>query len=462
MNSLQVNDTICALATPMGTGAIAVVRVSGNRSLEAVSQLFIPAGPKNLLEIAGHQAVFGRMKDGEQLLDEVLLTVFRAPRSFTGEDGVEISCHASPYIIQRLLQLLHEQQIRLAKPGEFTQRAFLNGRMDLSQAEAIADLIAAENQAAHRVALDQLRGGFSGKLKQLRQELIDFAALVELELDFTEEDVEFVDRSQLLALLNRLEKEIERLSTSFATGQAIKEGIPVAIVGEPNVGKSTLLNALFQEEKALVSDIAGTTRDSIEDTLVLDGLKFRFIDTAGIRETTDHVEQLGIARTFEKIRRAAMVLYMVDLGMPLTGHVQALERIRQEAGDRPVLIVLNKRDRFGSEEAEAMLQSEGRLLVISAREELGLHELREALLEECRLHYRFQEEVIVTNVRHQGELQAAGVALQAVHRGLTEGLSGEFIAMDIRLALEHLGHITGEIGTEELLGSIFSRFCIGK
>lgn len=455
-------DTICALATPSGLGALSVIRISGNRSMEVLDEIFKAVSKKKASDYKAYQAAFGHIYDGDEFLDEVIALFFKAPRSFTGEDSVEISCHASPYIVQRILQLLHRNDVRLAKAGEFTQRAFLNGRMDLSQAEAVADVIAAESQAAHRVAFNQLRGGFSKKLKDLRQEFIDFAALVELELDFSEEDVEFADRTQLFTLLQSIEKEIDSLSNSFATGQAIKNGIPVSIVGEPNVGKSTLLNALFQEEKALVSHIAGTTRDSIEDSIVLDGLKFRFIDTAGIRDTDDHVEKLGIERTFQKIERSAIVLYMIDLGSSFEGHEEALKRIRKVAIDKPILIVLNKADQYSAEAAIERFDTKLPTLIISAKEETGLQELRERLLLECRNRYHFQEDVIVTNARHQGELEASSSALQTVKQGLEEGISGEFIAMDIRKALEHLGNITGEIGNEELLGSIFSRFCIGK
>jgi tRNA modification GTPase len=350
---------------------------------------------------------------------------------------------------------------RMARAGEFTQRAFLNGKMDLSQAEAVADLIASESEAAHRVALQQLRGGFAKQLKELRQNFIDFAAMIELELDFSEEDVEFADRSQLRTLLLRIETEVERLSSSFSTGQAIKDGIPVCIAGAPNAGKSTLLNALLQEEKALVSQVPGTTRDSIEDVLLIDGLKFRLIDTAGIRSTDDQVEQMGIDRTYQKMEQAALVLFLIDLGAAEDVHQQSLKELNEIAPDKIVRVVLNKVDAHPEQQAQKIFEK-WECLSISAKMQNGLTELKSAISQACSAHFSVNEHSLVANARHHGELQCSLEALSAVRAGLDDRLSGELIAQDMRRALEHLGNITGEIASDELLGSIFSRFCIGK
>ena len=456
------NDSICALSSPPGLGAIALIRLSGKDTFKIVDQVFKAASKKKLQDSASHKALFGGIYEGDELIDEVLCTLFHQGRSFTGEESAEISCHGSPFVQQKILSLLIEKGARLARAGEFTQRAFINGRMDLSQAEAVADLIASENEAAHRVALNQMRGGFSKKLEALRQELIDFAALVELELDFTEEDVEFADRVKLFQLLDRIEEEIDRLTESFATGNAIRNGIPVAIVGEPNVGKSTLLNSLLKEEKALVSDIAGTTRDYIEDILIISGLKFRFIDTAGIRETQDIIETMGIHRTFQKIKESSIILYMVDISRSLEGHQAALARIRKEAPNVPILLLLNKADIGNVEPVLAYFKNEKHTIAISAKEQHGLDILSNTLIEMSNEQYALKEEIVVTNVRHQAELKSARLDLGSVRRGLEDRISGEFLAMDIRKALGHLGSITGQVSNEEILGSIFGRFCIGK
>ncbi len=455
-------DTICAVSTAPGPAAVALLRLSGSRCFEiAQSLLFWPSG-KPIGHFPARRAVLLHVVYNNQLIDEALATAFYGPASYTGEDSLELACHGSAFIQQQLLESLIENGARLAKAGEFTQRAYLNGKLDLSQAEAVADLIAAENRAAHRIALKQMRGGFSHKLAQLRQELIDFAALLELELDFAEEDVEFADRQRFNRLLDHIELEINALTKSFGTGNAIKNGIPVAIVGEPNVGKSTLLNALLQEEKALVSDIAGTTRDAIEDVLVIEGLKFRFIDTAGIRETTDVIESMGIHRTFQKIREAAAILYMVDLSRPLSGHTAALEKIAAEAPDVPTLIVLNKADLHPAEHALKHFGAFEDRVVVSAKNQNNLEGLVSWLVKQSQNRYDLSNEVVVSNVRHLAELKAAMHDLQTLREGLEQQISGEFLAQDLRKALEHLGNITGNIQNEEILGSIFGRFCIGK
>lgn len=456
-----MDDKVCALSTSTGSGALAIIRASGVDCLLPLKAFFSISKAREKTDWKGHRAYFGTIGEEDNTIDEVLLTTFLAPHSFTGEDSFEISCHASSYIVQQILALLMRHGFRMARAGEFTQRAFLNGKMDLSQAEAVADLIASESAAAHRVALQQLRGGFAVQLKDLRQDFIDFAALIELELDFSEEDVEFADRSQLKALLMRIETEVERLSNSFSTGQAIKEGIPVCIAGAPNAGKSTLLNALLQEEKALVSMVPGTTRDSIEDVLLIDGLKFRLIDTAGIRSTEDQVEKMGIDRTYQKIDQAALVLFLIDLGAAEDVHQQSLKELNEMAPDKIVRVVLNKADAHPEQQTRKIFEK-WECLSISAKMQNGLTELKSAISQACSTHFSVNEHSLVANARHHSELQSSLEALSAVRAGLDDGLSGELIAQDMRRALEHLGNITGEIASDELLGSIFSRFCIGK
>lgn len=457
----QMDDKVCALSTSVGSGALAIIRASGAGCLLPLNAIFSTPNAHKQIEWQGHRAYFGSIGEEGSSIDEVLLTTFIAPHSFTGEDSFEISCHASGYIVQQILDLLMRHGFRMARAGEFTQRAFLNGKMDLSQAEAVADLIASESEAAHRVALQQLRGGFAKQLKELRQNFIDFAALIELELDFSEEDVEFADRSQLRTLLLRIETEVERLSSSFSTGQAIKDGIPVCIAGAPNAGKSTLLNALLQEEKALVSQMPGTTRDSIEDVLLIDGLKFRLIDTAGIRSTDDQVEKMGIDRTYQKMEQAALILFLIDLGAAEDVHQQSLKELNEIAPDKIVRVVLNKADAHPEQQARKIFDK-WECLSISAKMQNGLTELKSAISSACSAHFSVNEHSLVANARHHGELQSSLEALSAVRVGLDDRLSGELIAQDMRRALEHLGNITGEIASDELLGSIFSRFCIGK
>ena len=456
------NDTICALATPAGVGAIAVIRLSGEDALTVVDAVFkSPNEKKKLANQKGYTVHFGQIVKGDEVLDEVLATVFKAPHSFTGENSVEISCHGSPLIQNKILQLLIENGARMADPGEFTMRAFMNGKMDLSQAEAVADLIAAENDAAHKVALQQMRGGFSKEIAGLREELINFASLIELELDFAEEDVEFADRTRMSGLLETISVVLLRLIQSFALGNVIKNGIPVAIVGAPNAGKSTLLNALLNEERAIVSEIAGTTRDTIEDEIHLGGITFRFIDTAGLRQTADEIESIGIRKAFEKIDQARVVLYLFDASAPPADLQTHLHEIVARAGNKPVLVLATKIDKGI---ADLDLDLKGlRLLNISAKTKAGIEELHHALLEVVGIAAISNNEVIVTNTRHYEALQKSLVAIDLVKEGISHQLTTELLASEVREALRHLGNITGAIEVDrDILGNIFSKFCIGK
>lgn len=442
-----MNETICALATAPGVGAIAVIRVSGPDTFEKVSAIF---KGKNLKDVPGNTVVFGTIRDGEKVVDEVLISVFKGPKSFTKEDTVEISTHGSDYIIRYVLKLLVKQGCRMAMPGEFTQRAFLNGQFDLVQAEAVADLIAADSEAAHKLAMNQLRGGFSKKLAELREKLIHFASLVELELDFGEEDVEFADREDLRQLILKLEAQIKPLIDSFENGNAIKEGIPVAIIGPPNAGKSTLLNALLNEEKAIVTAIAGTTRDVIEDVLFLGGVKFRIIDTAGIRETEDVVESMGIERSLKAMEKADILLLLFDNEQDR----KVMEALVNELpDDKKKVWVQTKIDLEGT---SRLADSWG----ISAKTGEGLDELKAQLIDLARVVS--QADSTLTNVRHFEQLTKTYLALEDVLEGLSMQVTGDFLAQDIRMALHHLGEITGTITTDDLLANIFSKFCIGK
>jgi len=443
---IQQQEPICAIATPSGVGAIGVVRISGAGAVELVNRLF---KGKNLLEAQSHTIHFGTICDSIQVIDEVLVSVFKSPRSFTKEDVVEISCHGSDYIIQQILKLLVRQGARLAKSGEFTQRAFLNGQFDLVQAEAVADLIAADSAAAHQTAIRQLRGGFSKQLATLRQELIHFASLIELELDFGEEDVEFANRDDLKALIVKLQRTIRPLIESFDFGNALKEGVPVAIIGAPNVGKSTLLNALLNEEKAIVTPIAGTTRDIVEDLLFMDGIKFRIIDTAGIRETQDLVESIGIERSKKAIENADIVLLIYD-------SQATYDEILPLAKDKKTIWVRNKIDQDTHEK-----YLHGNSIGISAKTALGLEQLKTQIVEKFRTQ-NTKPETTITNVRHYEHLLKTNQALSDALNGLNMNITGDFLAQDIRLALHHLGEITGQIVNDDLLANIFSKFCIGK
>ena len=463
----HTQDTICAIATAQG-GAIGVIRISGPEAISITAQHFRPIGGAPLTERKARTAVFGHLiaTDG-YMLDEVLVTLFRAPHSYTGEDSVEISCHGSSYILQQALRLLIDSGCRLAAPGEYTQRAFLNGKMDLSQAEAVADLIASTSAATHRLALSQLRGGFSKELATLRDKLLHLTSLMELELDFSDhEELEFADRSELSQIADEIERVISRLAHSFNVGNAIKNGVPVAIIGETNVGKSTLLNALVGEERAIVSDIHGTTRDVIEDTVNLRGITFRFIDTAGIRQTTDVVESIGIERTYQKMQQASIVLWMIDASLSSEANSEFKIQHSELIEDKPLLLLFHKADRITPEEREALLQSyadvDAPKLFISAKEHLGLDALESHLVEAAALPDISQSDVIVTNARHYEALTHALDSIHRVQDGLAMQLSGDFVSQDLRECIHYLSDIVGEVSTDSVLQNIFKHFCIGK
>ncbi|GAB3728372.1 tRNA uridine-5-carboxymethylaminomethyl(34) synthesis GTPase MnmE [Spirosoma lituiforme] len=455
-------EPIAALATAPGIGAIAVLRVSGEGAIALTNRLF---KGKDLTKQASHTAHFGTLRtETGGLIDEVLVTVFRAPKSFTKEDVVEISCHGSEFIIQQILRRLMQEGVRLARPGEFTQRAFLNGQFDLVQAEAVADLIASDSDASHRAALNQLRGGFSRQLKNLRQQLIDFVALVELELDFGEEDVEFAHRDKLRQLMLDIRRVLHPLIDSFSTGNAIKNGVPTVIVGKPNAGKSTLLNALLNEEKAIVSDIPGTTRDVIEDELFLDGIRFRLIDTAGLRQATDQIEAIGIERTQQKMRDASLVIYLFDGPAISTDDLDEVIHELHQSG-KPYLLVGNKADLMtdANHESLAHILNREQVIWISAAKQTNLDDLKAALSARVRTDAAVQTgSAVVTNARHYNHLIGTDNALAHAIIGLDSGVTPDWLAMDLRVALQHLGELTGEITTDDLLESIFSKFCIGK
>ena len=466
---ITMNDqtVICAIATAPGMGAIAVIRLSGKGCIEICDRIFVSPSHKKLVDVLPNTIHFGKIVNKEELIDEVLISVFHAPHSFTGENSIEISCHGSVYIQQRILQLLISSGARLAAPGEFTQRAFLNGKMDLSQAEAVADLIASSSAAAHKMALSQMRGGFSDELMKLRMELLHITSLLELELDFSEEDVEFADRSELRNIAVGIDTLISRLCASFSLGNVIKNGIPVAIVGNTNVGKSTLLNALLKEDRAIVSDIEGTTRDVIEDTINLQGITFRFIDTAGIRHTDDQVENMGIERTFFKIEQARIVLFLIDATKNTEQFFPYYTRVKEHLGsDARLLILLNKTDQTDSADMIlsqiTSLSSGEKILPIAAKTGYNIHHLVDELISTINLNALHSGDVIVSNARHYEALSHARLAIERVITGLDSHLSSEFVSQDIRECLHYLGEITGQITTDEVLGNIFKNFCIGK
>ena len=428
--------------------------------------LFVSPSGKRLADAKANSVLFGEIRFNNEVTDEVLVTVFHAPRSFTGEESVEISCHGSVYIQQKIIEALIARGVRLAKPGEFTRRAFGNGKFDLSQAEAVADLIASSSQASHRVAMNQMRGGFASKLAELRDKLLQFVSLVELELDFAEEDVEFANRQKLYELTEEIEREIDKLARSFQLGNAIKNGIPVAIIGETNAGKSTLLNLLLNEEKAIVSDIHGTTRDVIEDTVNINGVTFRFIDTAGIRHTTDTIETLGIERTYQKIAQASIVLWMIDLTTPTEEINTLAQSIIPKLVDKHVLLLLNKSDLLSESEREEkqhlLPELKAERLFISAKKRQNTDQLQQLLLKAADIPQIGEHDVVVTNLRHYEALMNALEAVLRVKEGLDTGITSDFISQDIRECMFYLGEITGQISTDEILGNIFSKFCIGK
>ena len=452
------DDTIIALATPQGVGAIAVIRISGKDAIRVCNEVFFG---KNLEEQPSHTIHLGTIRDGEKIIDEVLVSLFKGPRSFTKENVVEISTHGSSYIVNQVLKLFVRKGVRLAKPGEFTQRAFLNGQFDLAQAEAVADLIHSDSESSHQAALNQMRGGFSSEIQELRNQLIHFASMIELELDFSEEDVEFVSRDGLRQLVERILRLVEELILSFDLGNVIKNGVPTVIAGKPNAGKSTLLNALLNEEKAIVSDIAGTTRDFIEDELSLGGVIFRFIDTAGLRETTDTIEAIGVSRTQEKMRTASLILYLFDLSDTDLVEVHRDLNKLDNLGV-PYLKVGNKLDRAKENIVNKLQGKYSDMLFISAGNKENLELLKARILELVNLDKFRTGNTVVTNVRHYDSLTKTRESLLEVLGGLDQLVTNDFLAMDIRRALHYLGEITGEVTTDDLLANIFSKFCIGK
>lgn len=451
----MTEDTIIALATPSGTGAIGVIRLSGPEAVTITNKVF---KGKDLSRQPSHTIHFGTIRDGEIILDEVLVSLFTAPHSYTKENVVEISTHGSKYIIENIIKLLIRNGARAAKPGEFTLRAFLNGRMDLSQAEAVADLIASDSTASHQMAMQQMRGGFSHELQALREQLIHFASMIELELDFSEEDVEFANRDDLRGLIFKINRVIHRLIQSFEQGNVLKNGVPIVIAGRPNVGKSTLLNALLNEERAIVSDIAGTTRDTIEDEINIHGITFRFIDTAGIRETMDIVEAKGVERTLEKMKQARLIVYLVD-------PAQSVEDIQKQAAELqeiniPYILLVNKEDLLLQQQKEQLTALDA--YFISAQQKTGVEELKNQLIEKVSLHNIDTSDVLVSNIRHVEALQKTEEALNRVLDHLDSDITSDFLSMDIKQALHFLGEITGAVTTDDLLDNIFSKFCIGK
>ena len=488
------NDTIIALATPAGVGAISVIRLSGKDAINIVSRFFKSVKNKNLKNQKTHTIHLGHIIDNETVLDEVLVSVFKNPYSYTGENVVEISCHGSSFIQQEIIQLFLKNGCRMADNGEFTMRAFLNGKIDLSQAEAVADVIASNSAASHQMAMQQMRGGITNELKELRGQLLDFAALIELELDFSGEDVEFADRTKFRELVAKIITVLKRLIDSFAFGNAMKNGIPVAIIGEPNVGKSTLLNALLNEEKAIVSHIAGTTRDAIEDEIMIEGVAFRFIDTAGIRETEDVVESIGIKKAYEKAANAQLIIYLFDASKVGSGKLEVgsgklevgsgklevgsgkwevgsrklevgseIGIIKNRFSTKRLLIIANKIDTLSSEEKEALVNFEDNMILLSAKENIGIEELKSKLTSLVNIGALSNNETIVTNSRHFEALNNALTAISSVQQGIDLEISTDLFSIDIRECLRHLGNITGEYDVDkDILGHIFSNFCIGK
>lgn len=466
---IRSEETICAPATAVG-GAIAIIRISGPQSINICEKIFFPLDKSiKLIDQKGFTILFGEIRSGEVIIDEVLVSIFRAPHSYTGEDGVEISCHASPYIQQTIMGLLIRNGAVAAQPGEFTRRAFLNGKMDLLQAEAVADIIASSTEAAHKVAINQMRGGFSQEISRLRSQLLHFASLIELELDFGEDDVEFADRVKLKEIIINTKSLADKLASSFILGDAVKNGIPVTITGKPNSGKSTLMNTLLMEEKAIVSEIPGTTRDSIEDTIVIEGFEYRFIDTAGLHETSDVIENLGIKKTHEKINQASVVLFIDDIfdtAESVNIRVSKIRDLIRNTGKR-LFILINKIDQDTEGKAKKMsgrikLEEDDNLLFISAKERTGIDELKNKLGEIVMKEKLSSDSVIITNIRHYEAMLRVSESLDRVLTGLENHIPSDLIAIDIRQAIHYLGEITGEITTDEILGNIFKNFCIGK
>lgn len=462
----DTTDTICAISTAPGVGGIAVIRISGPQAIAITDKIFKNKKGTSLQQQPTHTAKYGTIyAPNGDIVDDVVLTLFKAPHSFTGDDTIEISCHGSQYIQQTLLNLLIKEGCRMAMPGEYTRRAFINGKMDLAEAEGVADVIASTTAAAHRVAMNQMRGTFSTKLEELRTQMINFASLIELELDFSEEEVEFADRTQLHNLAQTINTEIERLSNSFATGNAIKNGVPVAIIGETNAGKSTLLNQLTGEERAIVSPIHGTTRDTIEETIVIQGTLYRLIDTAGLRTTTDTIEQIGIERSYQKIEQSEIVLWLTDITGTLPQNAQ---EIKQRSQGKKLILLLNKSDKLTPQEQQQRIEQAQKevgeelpILAISAKNNEGIEELQQQLTAYTTAQYSLSD-TIVTNARHYEALTKAGSAMQRTIEGLEMNIPGDLLAQDIREAMHYIGEITGQISTTDLLQTIFSKFCIGK
>ena len=461
------NDTIIALATPSGIGAISVIRLSGEKSIDIVAAFFksIRKG-KSLNNQKSHTIHLGHIVSQETLLDEVLVSVFKNPKSYTGENVVEISCHGSKFIQQEIIQLFLKNGCRMADNGEFTMRAFLNGKMDLSQAEAVADVIASNSAASHQMAIQQMRGGITNDLKGLRDQLLDFAALIELELDFSGEDVEFADRTKFIALVTKIKLVLKRLIDSFSFGNAIKNGIPVAIIGAPNVGKSTLLNALLNEEKAIVSEIAGTTRDAIEDEIIIEGISFRFIDTAGIRETKDIIESIGIEKAYQKAENAKLIIFLIDANKfrnAKSSFLSEIETIKTRFPNKRVLVIANKTDTISSINKNNLQREIENLILVSAKNNIGIEALKSELTSLVNIGALSNNETIVTNSRHFEALNNALSAILSVQQGIDLEISTDLFSIDIRECLRHLGNITGEYDVDkDILGHIFSNFCIGK
>lgn len=469
----KYTNTFCAISSPQGNGAIAIIRINGDEAYDAAGNFFYPSGNiENISEMKPKQAYFGQIRDGEKIIDEVLVMIYKSPHSYTGDNMVEIFCHGSHFVQRKILQILIDMGVRIAQPGEFTMRAFQNGKMDLAQAEGVADLIASNSEASHKLAMQQMRGGFSDEIKKLREKLLYFISLIELELDFSEEDVEFADRSQLKSLLEEINSLIEKLMNSFELGNAIKNGYPVAIAGNTNVGKSTLLNRLLNEEKAIVTDIAGTTRDVIEDVINIRGMEFRFIDTAGIRDTADKIESIGIERTFTKIDKAKIVLLVVDATQEAAYIKQTIKKVEQriQGKNLTLLVLLNKVDRITAEEQlknteiliKEILKTDDEVLRISAKTGKNTDKLVEILLEKANFSKLQENDILVTNTRHYEALRRAHESLQRAREGLETGLPTDLLAMDVRDVIHYLGEITGQITTDEILGNIFENFCIGK
>ncbi len=466
---IRSGETICAPATVPG-GAISVIRISGPNAFDICGKIFSPSDKNiKLTDQKGFTIVFGEIHSNEDLVDEVLVSIFKAPLSYTGENSIEISCHASAYIVKKILELLVLNGAITARPGEFTQRAFMNGKLDLSQAEAVADVIASTTHSAHKVAINQMRGGFSFEIDKLRNELLNFASLIELELDFGEEDVVFADRKDLKEIIVKVKDLSDKLADSFLLGNVLKNGIPVVIVGKPNSGKSTLLNALLKEEKAIVSEIPGTTRDTIEDTIVIDGIEYRFIDTAGLRETTDIIETMGIRKTHEKINKASVILLVDEISDSAESIKKRISVIREMINepDQQLIIIINKSDISQSGQQDKLVkeidsEDSEKLLFISAKEKTGLDELRLKLSESIVKKKLSSDDVIITNIRHYESLHKVSESLSRVLSGFENHIPDDLIAIDIRQAIHYLGEITGEITTDEILGNIFKNFCIGK